>query len=420
MIQSDLFTGFAIVIAEGLLIIWLLLEEEKRKYIIKGILIALLSFFIVFCPFLIQNIEWKSGLLVKPVFYEINNYSPFLIPANSLIPLILLIITACFSILIMLYYKTAKSIFCNRIRGLGLTILIAISGIYAMALFVFIFRKGFSMHHFVEVSIRFYSYSYIIAGILLFTIFRDNLFSKIYGKINSKTKFLIKNIILVIAVILGMREAYKRAERAVNYKEHMYSAEFRYKNNYRDCFTKLTNNLDKLSKKKESVLATLDPLVHSYWITFNNGSSFFPELFETTADDEIIEERLILFGKINNLSDTLFSKLLEKPCRAFWFGGPKFMVNSSNTFAPFDSYSAIQKKEILKIDVTQDGPVIVPEAELERMKKKYKNINIGKLPQIDYMVLTTMESFTPDTNKFSLIYRNDIFRLYEFNRSLSK
>ena len=418
MIQSDIYTGFAIIIAEFLLIIWILLEKVKPKYIIKGILIAFLSFLIVLCPFLIQNMEWKSGLLIKPIFYEINNYSPFIIAVNSVIPLILLILTTCFLILLVLNYKTEKSVFYNRIKGLGFTILIAISGIYAMALFVLIFRKGITMYHFVEVSVRFYSYSYLIAGILLFTIFRDNLFSKICNKINLKTKSLIKTVILVIAIILGMREAYKRAERDVNYNEHMYPSGFSYKYNYRECFTKLTDKLNKLSVNKESVLATLDPQVNSYWLTFNNGYSFLPELFETTSGDEIIEERLILFGKINNLSDTLFSKILEKPCRVFWFGGGKYLVNSSYTFASFDLYSPIQKKEISNIGVCREG-LIVPEIELERMRKKYKNLKMGKLPKIDYMVLTTMESFAPDTNIFSLIYQNDVFRLYEFNQSLS-
>ena len=60
---------------------------------------------------------------------------------------------------------------------------------------------------------------------------------------------------------------------------------------YRAEFADLARHLASLSENRRPVLATLDPVIYSWWMTFTGGYSFLAEAFVSTTSDREAERR---------------------------------------------------------------------------------------------------------------------------------
>jgi len=188
---------------------------------------------------------------------------------------------------------------------------------------------------------------------------------------------------------------------------------------YRTEFTRLARHLSQRSAGKRLVLATFDPMIYSWWLTFANGYSFLAEPAFSSVPDQIVEDRLIALCHWMAMSPDEFVAFIEPVAvNSWWLGSAKYQASKAYTFSFLDDYTAEVQQKIRASSIYDTWRSFLPISEVARLRQKFLRVGRADYDQweLDLIVLTNDESqaaHAPAADAWRMTFKSPRFRVYE-------
>jgi hypothetical protein len=184
---------------------------------------------------------------------------------------------------------------------------------------------------------------------------------------------------------------------------------------YRESFAELASFLES-NVRHDSVIASFDDQLFSWWITFHRGYWFLVEPFVSSLPDDELESRLALLCKLLGMSSQEYVEFIQHEyINVFFLGCEKYQASQWHSYSPLDDYTDQQRQRILQSDNVWQ--VIIPQSELRRLKRQYENVTMKEFDKraLDVIVLSNSgpeDKWAPPANAWELIFENNGFRVY--------
>ena len=412
LVQGSIYQAIDICMIAVGVYAWILIKTpENKSGLLKGSLVAGLVTIVTSIPFLIQRFYESPEIPRRFGVYAVSRLHPFfLIPENNeWIYLAGLVAFGCLGWKIFTDEKHRKGVF-----FIGLILL---SGLFAMPLNCVVLGKAIQVGH--------YWYDYLetlsICGILLILLFLAELpalFPLIRSSSRPRSRFVVMTALVLFCLAASFLDARKSTKVTGAVRSDF--PEWGTLSTYRHDFDDLLQELGKPDYQKTEVIASFDVQILSWWTTFRQGHVFNPDVFQSLISDNEIEERLIHLGHLFNLSSSQFIEFLQRPyVNIFFLAHCKYQASQATTFAPLSDYTEEEQQFIReKTSIYSTFHVVLPGSEKKRIAQKFEETTLqNESPrQLDMIILTNDESvasFTPEKEKFQLVYHNPTFRVWK-------
>lgn len=183
-------------------------------------------------------------------------------------------------------------------------------------------------------------------------------------------------------------------------------------------FPELVGELRRLEQAGAKVVATFDPLVMAWWTRYGGGRLFAPNPLVTTAGDETVERRLLLFCAQLELSPEQVGDLLaDYEVLTINLGLAKYQASEAYAFAPISEYPADLQGWIPRSSIYNNWLMVLPASERRRLIERYRELRreAAPLQRLDLIVLSngpTQGPLRPDPRRFELVFQNRVFRVF--------
>ncbi len=414
LIQSDLYAGFTFSILFLILLFIIFTKSSAKLKLFYRIIIMGIAVVITSLPILYQQLHVSHSLVQRFGSFPIQNIKNFMVFSGDVIPIIGLLLIA--AVLVFIYYVFDNERYNNVKKIVLYFLLLDFLGLISLFLFCFITRKGIQLYNFEGRTERYISYSFIVFLGFLMSLFLNKIScNERFKQLPTiKIKYLL-NILLAFIAILSLRHVFQQAKNRINYQAHMRTDIYNFKD-YRKDFNELATELVNY-KNKNYVLGTFDHQVHVYWQTFCNGWSFLPDLFISTAEDSIAEQRLNLFVKKLNMNNEQFSELLQQPSVTIcWLVLAKYQASKAYTYADISDYSQGLQDIIKQTSVIDNWSIIMPDKERVRLESNFKKQIDNDFFKLDMIVLTNdsyLINAKPDSLKYEQVFANKTFKMWK-------
>ena len=353
------------------------------KEILKTYIIFFTIFFIFCLPFLIQLLLIEVDYFNRVGSYNIDSENKVFLFNHLILGFQKIEFIALLFLNIFLYLYNIK----NNI--LSKRVLDVFSSIFLFSILTPFFYLVFFK------TITFFSNFIFIIIISGFILFKINIL--IFLKNSSFFKD-IKTFILVplffFLLLINLSYFYKTHD----LKNLSAGVHFSPKNEdtFRKDFHEITNYI-KINNKtlnKESLLLSNDVHIQTWWIFSDYKFFYFPYVFYTSLNDDMVEVQLINAFKYLGLNEEDFINFFNENKISNWrvvnshnyffLGHLKYQANYLKSFSNISNYPKKIQNFILKKSIHHTNQVILPDSEIERLKNKFRNtkINIKLKPSI--------------------------------------
>ncbi len=167
-----------------------------------------------------------------------------------------------------------------------------------------------------------------------------------------------------------------------------------------------------------SVVGGFDLSVYAWWPTFRDGYWFLVGPFVSSIPDDELEERLILFCKLLQMTPAEFVEFIQRvDVNLFWLGSAKYQATSVYTFGAFEDYTPEQQRLIEESTARDMWNVMIPQSELARLRQRFETTSLAGMStrQLDVIVLTNNDEdrpFAPLSGEWIKEFENDVFRVF--------
>ena len=191
---------------------------------------------------------------------------------------------------------------------------------------------------------------------------------------------------------------------------------------YRVELADLARHLASLSENRRPVLATLDPVIYSWWLTFTGGYSFLAEAFVSTTSDREAERRLAVYCKILGATpDQYVSFLKLRGTLWFWLGANKYQASRAFAFAPASEYEPDVREEIRTGSLYNNFNVALPSVQVARLERDFLALRPGDLDreELDIIIVTRggpLSGCSPPVETWRTSFESPRFRVFTRRR----
>lgn len=226
----------------------------------------------------------------------------------------------------------------------------------------------------------------------------------------------------VLVVLAQMSWAILRHARRADLRAHVRPLSDResrgVRADYHVDFPALVSELRRPEYAGAKVVATFDPLVMGWWSLFGGGHLFAPNPLVTTAGDEMVERRLLLFcAQLEMEPEQVGELLTEYEVVTINLGLAKYQASEAYAFAPLSEYSPELQEWLPRSSIYNNWLVALPTSERRRLVERYRDLRreTTALPRLDLIVLSNGPSqgpLRPDPSRFELVFQNRVFRIF--------
>jgi hypothetical protein len=183
---------------------------------------------------------------------------------------------------------------------------------------------------------------------------------------------------------------------------------------YRTDFRELERVLARPAQADARVLATLDPLVNSWWLAASGRSVYLPDPFATRQPDAEVEDRLLRVGNLCGTPNVLF---ITNTLTSFYFHShAKYQFSPATRFRPDLPLTPVERETMRGTHFNQTWTLVPPAPEIIRMELRRREL--AAQPQdypFDLLILSRFYDGyfgEPDPRLFRKVLENPSFRVY--------
>ncbi|MGO9921576.1 MAG: hypothetical protein ACLQIB_43650 [Isosphaeraceae bacterium] len=422
--QSEIYSAMTLLAAFGAVAVYEWWSGNDRVY--RNTLAAIATMIVVCTQFILQRLLEHPDLRGRFGLYPVSRLQPFVdlpLLAEAKYPLLVL---ACayalfrvFGAEIDRYHGEGWERSLRRLMvSFGLIVVLAYT---MMPLSMIVLGKAIQIYHFVGRA-RVLSLHCTIA---CFAIGLDFIYRSVAARLAwPATRMTVIGAVPLLALGVAILVERVRTDVASRYVQHLrldsHAALDRLgKEPYRTEFAGLARHLSEKSMGKRLVIATFDPLVYSWWLTFKGGYSFLAEAAFSTVPDRIVEDRLIALCHWIGMSPDEFAAFVQIwSVHSWWLESAKYQATKAHTFSSFDDYTADDQRRIRRSTIYHTWRTILPKSEVERLRQKFKRVSRTDYDrwELDLIVLTndgTQAAHAPPADAWRMCFESPRFRVYE-------
>jgi hypothetical protein len=430
VIQSDVYSAFILLGGFGVLVLSRWWSRAEGTSWNAAIAIGTMGLFCV--PFVIQRLLEHPDLPVRFGMFPVSRLRPLVdlkVLARSVFPLSVL---AGNYALIGAFRNDIDRLhgdgWARSLRGVmvffGALVALAFA---AMPISTVVLGKAIQINHFPVRAAEFATYAHAVCLILGLDLVCRGIASQLTGPAAPR---MAMAVILLTLLCLGVLYGRARTDTGSRYLRHLRTdthgeLDGLSREPYRDEFARLVRHLSQDVAGRGSVLATFDPQVYSWWLTFAEGHSFLAEPFISAVPDAIVEDRTIAFCRLIGMnSDEFISYIKQWNVNGWWLCSNKYQASKAHMFSTPDDYPPAELQAIRATTLYHTWHTVVPISEANRLRRKFELAAMADDHrwQLDVIVLTNdgpLPKFAPPAAKWRLTFESPRFRLYERRVSAS-
>lgn len=420
--QANPWAGFTLGAAAGLvtLFLWRDRFRDDRRRLVAHAVSASAALAATLCPVALQRLGEDPTFSLRLGLFPVSRWAPLLDGKLALQGLAPLVWTALVLAMSARVEPDARA----RRRALALLgALPALAGV-AMPLSCVALGKSIQPYHFPEEMRTFAALSMLAClaiGVHLASLAvgaERLLATKPTGRALTLARLCAAALVVLAQLSWSVPKHARRADLHAHVRP-LGDRELRaVRADYHVAFPELVRELRRPEYAGAKVVATFDPLVMGWWNLFGGGYLFAPNPLVTTAGDEEVERRLLLFcAALDMEPDHVGELLAEYEVVTLNLGLAKYQASEAYAFAPLSEYTPELQAWLPRSSIYNNWLVALPRSEQRRLVERYRQLRRAPPPpaRLDLIVLSNGPSqgpLRPDPRRFELVFRNAVFRIF--------
>ncbi len=422
-VQSDIYTAMTLLGVAGIVALrdlWRRDDRARGNVVAAAITLALLS-----TPFVLQRLWEHPDLPVRFGVFSVPRLRP-LFSRNLLTEAAprLAALAAAYGLLRAFSPEVDRTFGVGRAvmlrRLLGLFMGIVVLAYAALPVSTVVLGKAIQIYHFLDAASKLSAYATTVCFLLGLDFVGRNLLPRL-ARISLGSKPMAAFALAFLSLVVINLRAKTGIHSA--YADHLRRDVHGELSNldptpYRTEFAGLIRHLTGVTSRERPVLATFDPMIYSWWLTFGGGYSYLADSFVSCVPDRTVESRLAVFCRLIGMSREEFEAHLRKPqVQRFWFGANKYQASRAHAFAPIGEYDGAVQREIRSGSIHNNWHTVVPSSEVERLGREFERVTPADFSrrELDVIVLTndaSMAAHSPPAGDWDLSFKSPRFRVY--------
>jgi len=422
--QSEIYSALILLGVFGAVVLYA--WSSRFEHVYRNTFVAIATMFALCTLFIIQRFLEHPDLQGRFGMFAVSRLRPLFdlrLMAQSKFPLLVLIgayaLIRVFRAEIDRLYGEGWARSLERLMiFFGLVVVLAH---VAMPLSTIALGKAIQINHFPERARAISLY----CSVACFAIGLDFIYRSVKARLDlAPATTRIVGAVTLAAFGLAMLYERARSDVASQYVQHLrmdtHPALDKLANEpYRAEFARLASYLSQQPAGKRLVLATFDPLVYSWWLTFNGGYSFLAEPSFSTVPDRIVEDRMIALCHYMGMSPDEFADFIQIwSVHSWWLDSDKYQASKAYTFSSFDDYTPDVQRKIRESSIFETWRTAIPKSEVKRLRQKFMRVSHADYDrwELDLIVLTNdgpEAAHAPSAEAWRLSFQSPRFRVYE-------